>query len=223
MTDTILKKININGIESIIYESGLLIQSGMIKDKAVITLPVHFSDTNFIANAVKIGTYSPKQYYKEKNAYVKDINYRKTIHDFVGIYPQQILYKTIEMTNGSTYIYICPINKTAKTSGILGQSISTLKGPTKTVNVENISIDSSIGVNTGTVSEIKLNIGVNQYITLQIDVPGAKINNLPTGFVFNDNAIVGTVKNPGEYKFNITSESTSIPVTLIASNVIRIS
>lgn len=223
MSEVILKKTKINGIECTIYESGLLIQSGIIKNTSEIVLPIHFSDNTFSTTISKIISYAPKKKYLEKNSQVKDLNYRKTPHDIEGLKKQHVIYKICTINDTSTGVYVCPINKVAKTLGIPGPMSSSLKGPTKTAFVENVSIDSGVGTGTGTVNEIRLNIGVNQYITLKVDIPGAKVNNLPTGFIFTDNSIVGTVKNPGEYRFNIVSESSMVPVILTATNVIRIS
>lgn len=48
-------------------------------------------------------------------------------------------------------------------------------------------------------------------------------DNLPDGFTFTNSEITGAAKNPGEYRFNIISENTSVPVIMNVSNIIRIS
>ena len=119
--------------------------------------------------------------------------------------------------------YICPVNKTAFTFGIPQPKITSFKGPNKTANVELVTVDNEVGTSSGgSVEEITLNLAVNQFIQLKVDVQGARINNLPQGFNFANDTITGASKSAGTFKFNIVTENTSVPVIFNVSNVIRI-
>lgn len=97
-----------------------------------------------------------------------------------------------------------------------------LKGPTIQFSVENTSTENEIGSIPTNVNAFKLNLAVGQFIAVKVDINGAKINNLPSGFVFTNGEISGAPEAAGIYKFNIVSGNASIPVTFEVSNVIRI-
>ena len=166
----------------------------------------------------------PVKKYKEKSAYCTNTN--QVPLEYSENERSQVLSKTVYTCNikaGLNENFICPVNKTAKTYGTVIPKTTSFKGPNKTAYVENVSSDPSVGQGTGTLNEIRLKLAIHQFITLKVDIPGAKINNLPDGFTFANSEITGAAKNPGEYRFNIISENTSVPVIMNVSNIIRIS
>ena len=184
-----------------LYASGLLLQGGKAhtsNGEVKISMYKPYASTDYsieIKNTTKETKYLP---YKHKKVQVLD-----AVDDFSE--------------------YICPVNKTAFTYGIPQPKITSFKGPNKTANVELVTVDNEVGTSSGgSVEEITLNLAVNQFIQLKVDVQGARINNLPQGFNFANDTISGASKSAGTFKFNIVTENTSVPVIFNVSNVIRI-
>lgn len=195
----IIKEVHTNNYSYYIYDTGIIKQVFRFYDNCSenkIDFPINFADTTFNKTFIKLPEYTLNE----------------TITKEVTVFEKSKITITL-----------APVSKTAKMLGYVPTGISSYKGPTKSVKVENAQVDPGVGTGTGVVNEINLRVGINQYVTLKVDIPNAKVNNIPSGFKFVNNELVGAVKNPGEYKFNIVSETVSLPVTLIATNVIRIS
>lgn len=200
-TDEIIKEGTSGNSWYKLYKSGKLITGTQIisrGDSSIISLPIKYSNKEYSVSMSHIQQYNPLQKCLEKEAPV---------------------YNVVSNYNDSN---ICPVNKTAFTLGISAPKTVSFKGPIKTATVENISSNPDVGITTGSVDDIILQLTTNQFISLKVDIQGARINNLPAGFSFIDNEITGSAKNPGEYKFNIVSESVSVPVTFKVKNIIRI-
>lgn len=223
MADKIIKEVTKNNLYYAIYESGLVIQRLILPKTNRVDLPIRYADNTYSISARNINKYNPKNYYIGKSSFAKDINSRKKQQIYPNISPSCVVFKFVSVSDTSISAIICPVNKTAKTLGIKMPNSTSYKGPSKTALVENIQTDQNIGTGTGVVSSIDLKLAINQFITLHVDIPGAKINNLPVGFTFANNEITGAAKNPGEYNFNIVSDSVTLPVKFTVSNIIRIS
>jgi hypothetical protein len=183
-----------------LYDSGLLLQGGKAQTtngETKIGMYRAFTTTNYSVE-IKDRTKPTK--------YLPSLYKRKVVLDATDDY----------------FDYVCPINKTVHTQGIPNPPITTLKGPNKSAITELVTEDSSVGLATGSLNAIKLKLAVNQFITLKVDIPGAKINDLPSGFTFANSEITGAAKSAGEYRFNIVSEGNSVPVIMSVSNIIRI-
>lgn len=183
-----------------LYQSGLLLQGGksdIVNTDSTVNLYKPYMDTNYTIELKNISKETKYQRVRSKSG------------------------QALDATN-DYFDYVCPINKTVHTQGIPNPPISILKGPNKSAATELITVDSSVGQATGSLNEIKLKLAVNQFITLKVDIPGAKINNLPSGFTFANSEITGAAKSAGEYRFNIVSEGNSVPVIMSVSNIIRI-
>lgn len=197
----IINKFSENNINYTFYDDGTvkcIFTKYLTKEDIILNLPLTFANMDY---TVKVSSFNQNKIFKKyltKNAKVENI-----YSDF-------------------SESFVCPVNKTSFTLGYPSPKTVSFKGPTKMVTVENVSSDSTVGVVTSTVNEVILNLSINQFITLKIDINGAKINNLPEGFSFINNEICGAAKNPGEYKCNIISEAVSIPVKFIVKNIIRI-
>lgn len=183
-----------------LYESGLLLQGGKAQTtngKAKVSMYRAFTTENY---SVEIKDITPQ------------IKYKPTT------------YKRVQVLDADEdYIdYICPINKTVHTQGIPNPPISILKGPNKTATTELVSEDSSVGSSSGVVSEITLNLAVNHFFTLKVDIQGARINNLPIGLTFANDEITGAIDTAGTYTCNIVTDNISVPLKFNVSNVIRI-
>lgn len=184
-----------------LYASGLLLQGGKghtSNGEVKISMYKPYASTDYsieIKNTTKETKYLP---YKHKSVQVLD-----GVDDF--------------------FEYICPVNKTAFTFGIPQPRVTSFKGPNKTANVELVTIDNETGMSSGgNVNGITLNLAVNQFIQLKVDIQGAKINNLPQGFTFTNDIITGASKVAGTFKCNIVTENVSMPIIFNVSNIIRI-
>lgn len=184
-----------------LYASGLLLQGGKghtSNGEVKISMYKPYASTDYsieIKNTTKETKYLP---YKHKKVQILD-----AVDDFSE--------------------YICPVNKTVHTLGIPYEKVSYLKGPTKSVTSELVTEDSNVGTSSGgNVNGITLNLAVNQFIQLKVDIQGAKINNLPQGFTFANDTITGASKVAGTFKCNIVTENVSMPIIFNVSNVIRI-
>ena len=184
-----------------LYASGLLLQGGIAhtnNGSVKISMPKTFTSTDY-------------------NLEIKDIT--------PNIKYQQVRHKSARVLDASDdyNTYVCPINKSVSTQGVSIPTFITFKGPNKTANVELVTVDNETGMSSGgSISEIVLNLAVNQFIQLKVDIQGARINNLPQGFTFANDTISGASKSAGTFKFNIVTENTSVPVIFNVSNVIRI-
>ena len=138
---------------------------------------------------------------------------------------QQVRFKSVQALDATDdyNTYVCPINKSVSTIGIPQPKIISFKGPNKTANVELVTVDNEVGTsNGGSVEGITLNLAVNQFIQLKVDIQGARINNLPQGFTFANDTISGASKSAGTFKCNIVTENVSMPIIFNVSNIIRI-
>ena len=184
-----------------LYASGLLLQGGKAhtnNGSVKIAMPKTFTATDY---DIEIKDITPI------------LNYQQVRHKSARVLDATDDYNT----------YVCPINKSVSTIGIPQPKFTSFKGPNKTANVELVTVDNEMGLSSGGgVSEIILNLAVNQFIQLKVDVQGARINNLPQGFNFANDTISGASKSAGTFKFNIVTENTSVPVIFNVSNVIRI-
>lgn len=162
-----------------------------------------------------------------KNVEVQDTGYSKSVNC-------QIPTKSYPIKSKQAYVYdiktryfndyIVTVNKTVATNGYPMPAISSIKGPTKSATVDLVTVDNNVGQNgSANVDGITLNLAVNQFIRLKVDVKGAKINGLPQGFTFANDEITGAGTTAGSYRCNIVTEAVSIPVRINISNVIRIS
>ena len=185
-----------------LYDSGLLLQGGKAQTtngKTKVSMYRAFTTENY---SIEIKDITPQVKYKPTT------------------------YKRVQVLDADEdYIdYICPINKTVHTQGIPNPPISILKGPTKSATVDLVTVENNVGTGgTANVDGITLNLAVNQFIRLKVDVKGAKINGLPQGFTFANDEITGAGTTAGSYRCNIVTEAVSIPVRINISNVIRIS
>ena len=227
MDDEIIKESADNNCWYKIYKSGKVvsgIKTRYTGNPLTFNLPFKFTNTEYTINSINIPQYNPMQHYSDKSAVCYNSHW--VINETEGLVPERKVNKKVysqSVVVGFNESNICPINKTAYTQGTSIPKTVSFKGPTKTANVENISSDPSVGVSTGTLNEIRLSLATNQFITLKVDISGAKINNLPAGFTFANSEITGAAKNPGEYRFNIVSEAMTVPVIMKVSNIIRIS
>lgn len=227
MEDTLLKKEYTSDGWYEVYSSGKLrtgIKRYFSSGIKTVTSPLKHKDNNYTIQIFGVPNYTLTKPYLTKQAFCHNTNSVVLSQLEKDLY--RITYKSAEVRSISAEYnenYICPVNKTAYTQGTPIPKTVSFKGPTKTANVENISSDPSVGVGTGTLNEICLSLTTNQFITLKVDISGAKVNNLPTGFTFANSEITGAAKNPGEYRFNIVSEATTVPVIMKVSNIIRIS
>lgn len=183
-----------------LYQSGLLLQGGksnIVNANSTVNLYKPYIDTNYTIELKDVSKETKYQQVRSKSAQALD-------------------------ATDDYNVYVTPINKTVSTQGIATPKVVSFKGPNKTANTELVTVDSSVGQATGSLNEIRLKLAVNQFITLKVDIPGAKINNLPSGFTFANSEITGAAKSAGEYRFNIVSEGNSVPVIMNVSNVIRI-
>ena len=225
-TDEIIKEGTSGNSWYKLYKSGKLVTGTQIisrGDSSTISLPIKYNNKEYSVSMSYIQQYNPLQKCLEKEVKVYPTHLVENRPE--GYELQYKLNKEVPVYN-VVYNYnnsnICPVNKTAFTLGISAPKTVSFKGPIKTATVENVSSNPNVGITTGSVDDIILQLTTNQFISLKVDIQGARINNLPAGFSFIDNEIVGAAKNPGEYKFNIVSESISVPVTFKVKNIIRI-
>lgn len=225
--DVIVKEYNDGTNWYKIYKSGKVvsgIKTRYTGNPLTFNLPFKFTNTEYTINSINVPQYNPMQHYSDKS--VVCYNSHWVINETEGLVPERKVNKKVysqSVVVGFNESNICPVNKTVYTQGTSIPKTVSFKGPTKTANVENISSDPTVGVSTGTLNEIRLSLATNQFITLKVDISGAKINNLPAGFTFANSEITGAAKNPGEYRFNIVSEAITVPVIMKVSNIIRIS
>lgn len=229
--DVVIKEYNNGTTWYKIYQSGLLEQGTKIysgSQSQTAKLPVNYADTNYTVNVSNIPQVKYYNQYMKKTADVvfknKTTNLQENQTPQVKYKPTT--YKRVQALDADEdYIdYICPINKTVHTQGIPNPPISILKGPTKSATVELVTVENNVGTGgTANVNGITLNLAVNQFIRLKVDVNGAKIIGLPHGFTFANDEITGAGTTAGSYRCNIVTENVSIPVRINISNVIRIS
>ena len=185
-----------------LYESGLLLQGGKAQTtngKTKVSMYRAFTNENY---SVEIKDITPQ------------VKYNPTTYKRVQVLDATDDYNT----------YVCPINKTVHTQGVSIPTFITFKGPTKSATVELVTVENNVGTGgTANVDGITLNLAVNQFIRLKVDVKGSKIIGLPHGFTFANDEITGAGTTAGSYRCNIVTDNVSIPVRINISNVIRIS
>ena len=154
-------------------------------------------------------------------SYVRVANIQSSLKPYYIKSKQAFVYDAKTRFNEN---YVCPVNKTVTTDGYPMPFISSFKGPTKSATVELVTVENNVGTGgTANVDGITLNLAVNQFIRLKVDVKGSKIIGLPHGFTFANDEITGAGTTAGSYRCNIVTENVSIPVRINISNVIRIS
>jgi hypothetical protein len=162
-----------------------------------------------------------------KNVEVQDTGYSKSVNCQIPTKCYPIKYKQAYVFDTKTRYfndYIVTVNKTVTTNGYPMPTISSFKGPTKSASVDLVTVENNVGQNgSANVDGITLNLAVNQFIRLKVDVKGAKINGLPQGFTFANDEITGAGTTAGSYRCNIVTDAVSIPVRINISNIIRIS
>ena len=129
---------------------------------------------------------------------------------------------TINTKSLPVYAIVTPEFVQIQTNGPKMDRIISYKGPRVSIMAENTSTEGEIGTVPTNVNAFKLDLATGQFISLKIDINGATASNLPSGFVFSSGEIKGAAKAAGTYKFNIVSSSTTIPVTFVVSDLIRI-
>lgn len=178
-----------------------------------------------IQGIASYGCNTLKTYYKnsQKTAYAYNSGLMKSVNcsnDYTVYIPITTKHAYSKLITVDSYVY--PISKKAVTQGFENDVFISQKGPTKSATVELVSSDSNVGTGTSNLSGVELHLAVNQFISLKVDIQGAKVNNLPLGFKFINNEIVGAASAAGVYTCNIISGSVSVPVKFNVTNVIRI-
>lgn len=125
-------------------------------------------------------------------------------------------------TKPAKFSFITPYFTQIWTNGPKRDKIVSYQGPRVSITAENTSIENDLGNVPTNVNAFKLNLATGQFISVKIDINGATIPNLPAGFTFSGGEIKGAAKASGTYKFNIVSGNTTIPVTFIVNDLIRI-